>query len=91
MSNEWVRARERARSKSILDRMEVASMATTTIDPLWNADDVAKVLRVPKATLYQWRYLGSGPKASKVGRHLRYDPAEVRAWVKRQETADGQH
>ena len=65
-------------------------MTIVKIDPLWSADDVAAFLRVPKATLYQWRYLGSGPKASKVGRHLRYDPAEVRAWFKKQECGDGQ-
>jgi excisionase family DNA binding protein len=65
-------------------------MTTTTVDPLWSVDDVAAYLRVPKATLYQWRYLGCGPKAIKVGRHLRYDPAEVRAWVKRQEVGGGQ-
>ncbi len=64
-------------------------MTIVSIDPLWNADDVAAFLRVPKSTLYQWRYLGCGPKASKVGRHLRYDPADVRAWFKKQARADG--
>jgi len=59
-------------------------MTTATVDPLWSAEDVAAFLRVPKATLYQWRYLGSGPRARKVGRHLRYDPADVRAWLREQ-------
>jgi predicted DNA-binding transcriptional regulator AlpA len=65
-------------------------MAVINVDPLWSAEDVAAFLRVPKATLYQWRYMGCGPKASKVGRHLRYDPAEVRAWFKKQESTSGQ-
>lgn len=51
---------------------------------LWTADDVAGYLQVPKATLYQWRYLGIGPRAGRVGRHLRYDPNEVRAWFRSQ-------
>jgi len=43
-------------------------------DRLWTAEETAAYLQIPKATLYQWRYLGIGPKAGRVGRHLRYDP-----------------
>ena len=48
---------------------------------LWTAQDVADYLTVPLATLYQWRYLGTGPTAYRVGRHLRYEPAAVQAWL----------
>jgi hypothetical protein len=48
---------------------------------LWTAQDVADYLTVPIATLYQWRYLGTGPTAYRVGRHLRYEPAAVQAWL----------
>ena len=51
---------------------------------LWTAQDVADYLTVPIATLYQWRYLGTGPTAYRVGRHLRYEPAAVRTWLERQ-------
>ncbi len=51
------------------------------IDRLWTAHDVAAYLVVPVATLYQWRYLGIGPVAYRVGRHLRYEPATVQAWL----------
>ena len=51
---------------------------------LWSIEDVSAFLRVPIGTLYQWRYRRIGPRAFKVGRHLRYDPADVRAWVARQ-------
>ena len=54
------------------------------IEPLWTVHDVSAFLGVPVATLYQWRYRGIGPRASRVGRHLRYDPADVRAWLERQ-------
>ena len=50
---------------------------------LWTAQDVAAYLTVPIATLYQWRYLGTGPTAYRVGRHLRYEPAAVLAWLNR--------
>jgi predicted DNA-binding transcriptional regulator AlpA len=51
------------------------------IDPLWTAADMAHFLGVPVKTLYQWKWRGEGPPWKKVGRHLRYDPAEVRKWV----------
>ena len=48
---------------------------------LWTAHDVADYLGVPLTTLYQWRYLGTGPAAYRVGRHLRYEPSAVQAWL----------
>ena len=56
-------------------------------DRLWTAEETAAHLQIPKATLYQWRYLGIGPKAGRVGRHLRYDPEDVKAWFRRQQGA----
>ena len=50
---------------------------------LWTAHDVADYLGVPLTTLYQWRYLGTGPTAYRVGRHLRYKPSAVQAWLQR--------
>ena len=56
-------------------------------DRLWTSEEKAAYLQIPKATLYQWRYLGIGPKAGRVGRHLRYDPEDVKAWFRRQQGA----
>ena len=56
-------------------------------DRLWTAEETAAYLQVPKATLYQWRYLGIGPEAGRVGRHLRYDPEDVKAWFRNQQGA----
>ena len=56
-------------------------------DRLWTAEETAAYLQIPKATLYQWRYLGIGPKAGRVGRHLRYDPEDVKAWFRGQQGA----
>jgi predicted DNA-binding transcriptional regulator AlpA len=38
-------------------------------------------LGIPLPTLYRWRYEGTGPVGIKCGRHVRYDPAEVRRWL----------
>ena len=42
--------------------------------------ELAKRYHVPEATVYQWRYKGYGPRAIKIGRHLRYDVAECERW-----------
>ena len=48
---------------------------------LWTVGDVAEFLGVPISTLHQWRYLGRGPVAFRVGKYLRYDPDVVRRWL----------
>lgn len=57
---------------------------TTTPETLWEIEQVAAYLGVPVQTLYAWRKRGYGPPAGRVGRHLRYDPAAVRAWFAEQ-------
>jgi predicted DNA-binding transcriptional regulator AlpA len=47
---------------------------------LWSARDVSEYLGVPVQTLYDWRCEGYGPRGKRVGKYLRYDPAEVRRW-----------
>ncbi len=51
---------------------------------LWSAREVGEFLGVPVATLHQWRYLGNGPAAYRVGKYLRYDPDTVRRWLAEQ-------
>lgn len=53
----------------------------TSVERLWTVEDVSAYLGVPVKTLYQWKWRGEGPPVRKLGRHLRYDPAKVRAWV----------
>lgn len=53
----------------------------STCDRLWTIDDVSAFLGVPVQTLYQWRHRSEGPPCVRLGKHLRFDPAQVRAWV----------
>lgn len=53
-------------------------------EKLLSAQDVADYVGVPLATLYQWRCKGTAPRAVKVGRHIRFRPADVEAWLERQ-------
>jgi predicted DNA-binding transcriptional regulator AlpA len=50
-------------------------------DQLWSIKDVGHYLDVPVATIYQWRVRGEGPPATRMGKHLRFEPEVVRAWV----------
>ncbi len=36
---------------------------------------------IPVKTLYAWRHNGEGPPSVRVGRHVRYRPELVQAWV----------
>jgi hypothetical protein len=51
-----------------------------SIDHLWTVEDVARYLAVPVETIRAWRKRDFGPRARKLGKHLRYDPVEVRSW-----------
>jgi excisionase family DNA binding protein len=65
--------------------MTTATTRASAVDRLWTVEDVSAFLGVPVSTLYQWRHHRTGPRAYKIGRHLRYDPAEVRGWLTREE------
>lgn len=61
--------------------LSVAEIPRPTCDRLWTFQDVSDFLGVPVGTLYQWRVRGEGPPAFKIGRHVRFDPDRVRAWL----------
>ncbi|MEU1115101.1 MULTISPECIES: helix-turn-helix domain-containing protein [unclassified Streptomyces] len=44
-------------------------------------DDIAAIFEVPKETVYQWRKKRTGPPGFRIGKHIRYDPADVHAYV----------
>ncbi|MGG7571212.1 helix-turn-helix transcriptional regulator [Streptomyces sirii] len=43
--------------------------------------DLADLFGVPIETVYQWRRKRTGPRGFRVGKHVRYDPADIRRWV----------
>ncbi|TDO27947.1 helix-turn-helix protein [Kribbella sp. VKM Ac-2527] len=56
-----------------------------TPDPIWDIDQVAAYLKVPKHTLYRWRTLRYGPQGFRVGKHLRYRASVVIEWIQEAE------
>ena len=58
--------------------------------PMWTLDELCAVVRTTPATVHTWRKHGRAPKAYKIGRHLLFAEADVRAWLKaRAEDAEG--
>ncbi|MFJ4579909.1 helix-turn-helix transcriptional regulator [Streptomyces echinatus] len=58
-------------------------MATRLPDRYLTPEDLVELFELPSVeTVYQWRRKRIGPRGFRVGRHLRYDPEDVRAWVK---------
>jgi excisionase family DNA binding protein len=56
-------------------------MANTDARPLAHAPEVSEHLGVPVKTLYAWNYAKKGPRAIRVGKHLRYRWADVEQWI----------
>jgi excisionase family DNA binding protein len=56
----------------------------TSLDRLLTVHDLAAYLGVPVTTLYQWRYRREGPRGFRVGRHIRYQWADVTEWIEHQ-------
>ncbi|MFE0138263.1 helix-turn-helix domain-containing protein [Streptomyces sp. NPDC059037] len=51
-------------------------------------DDIATIFKVPLETVYQWRKKRTGPPGFRIGKHVRYDPTDVRAFVIQQRLAE---
>ncbi|MFJ6664024.1 helix-turn-helix transcriptional regulator [Streptomyces sp. NPDC091383] len=51
-------------------------------------DDIADMFGVSLETVYQWRRKRTGPPGFRIGKHLRYDPADVRAYVSQRKITD---
>lgn len=56
-------------------------------EQLMTSDQVAELLQIPKRSLDQWAYLGTGPRFVRVGRHRRYRPSAIDAWLQERTVA----
>src|SRR5712692_4470458 len=53
----------------------------TVVPQLLSVQELSELLQVPVGTIYQWRFRREGPPSIRVGRFLRFDPADVRRWL----------
>ena len=55
--------------------------ATTTAPKMLTEQDVMAMTGLARGTLAYWRHAGTGPRSYKLGRRVRYDEADVLAWI----------
>src|SRR6266542_417843 len=48
---------------------------------LLSVAELAAYLGVPQATIYWWRSRGEGPPGFRLGKHLRFRPFDIEAWL----------
>ena len=51
------------------------------MDKLLTVDGLAEFCGVPVKTIYQWNSRGTGPRAIKVGKYVRYRVTDVERWL----------
>jgi len=52
-----------------------------TNDEWLSTTDLAEWLGVSTATVYRWRYHGTGPVGYRVGRHVKFRLTDVEFWL----------
>ena len=57
--------------------------------PWSNASDLRDYLDIATQTIYKWRVEGKGPRAHKIGGHLRFRREDVEKWLETQREAEG--
>jgi excisionase family DNA binding protein len=60
-------------------------VTVTDAEPLMTPQEVADFLRLPVLTLQTWRAKRTGPRAYRVGRHVRYRRDDLEAWFENQQ------
>jgi predicted DNA-binding transcriptional regulator AlpA len=61
--------------------LAISRSASPALEPLLSVAQVAKLTGRAVSTLEKDRLTGSGPRYVKLGRQVRYRPADVRAWL----------
>ena len=51
------------------------------MEPMLGVSELSELIGVPVSTIYDWRVKGGGPVAHRLGKHLRFKPADVEAWL----------
>ena len=59
-------------------------MTIQTAPKMLTEQDVTAMTGLARGTLAYWRHAGTGPRSFKLGRRVRYDEADVLAWIAHQ-------
>jgi excisionase family DNA binding protein len=59
-----------------------ASSTTEAAEEQWlTPKEICTQLQIPEQTFYQWRVKHIGPRAYRIGRHLRISRSDFNAWL----------
>jgi excisionase family DNA binding protein len=68
-----------------MDEASRVAVAVVLDEPLMTATDIARLLRVPRSSVYEYARRRSDPLPSVgIGRHRRFYRTDVEVWVARQ-------
>lgn len=60
-----------------------SSSPADTADEHWlTPKDICAQLQIPEQTFYQWRVKHLGPRAYRIGRHLRISRTDFESWLR---------
>ena len=66
-----------------------ATLRSGLPDRYLTPEDLVVMFKLPSVeTVYQWRRKRTGPPGFRIGKHVRYDPADVRAYVTQRKSAE---
>lgn len=65
-----------------------ATLRSGLPDRYLTPDEIAEIFGVPLETVYQWRKKRTGPPGFRIGKHIRYDPADVCTYVASRKDTD---
>lgn len=69
--------------------MQTRTTTITEREPEWfSPAELAEWLGIPRASIYQWRHRGVGPRGVHVGKHVRFRRSVVEAWLETQADPD---
>lgn len=74
----------------VLLASSLLTKASTSAEALWSPQELAAFLGLPLSTIRDWRRRGVGPPATRLYRHVRYQPADVAGWLEEMAEAQGQ-
>jgi hypothetical protein len=64
------------------DTLEQALRSAPPMLPEWSTtQEFAAWLGIPPATAQQWRWLGTGPRYKRFGKHVRYRRRDIETWL----------
>ncbi|MCH7900282.1 MAG: helix-turn-helix domain-containing protein [Acidobacteria bacterium] len=67
-------------------RTNAKGVQVATLKPLLDIEEVARIVGLPVATIYKQRQrrVGVGALGFRTGKHLRWDPNAIQAWIDEQ-------